>query len=159
METLHRSSTSLSYFPNACLTTLSASVTADDMSIASFIFSIPRNSKKYVAYTFPIADAREKDLIRTLPTFLPNKFIPLDALLVALRVRPNPVERFAKASVIRMMFPLTFGALERVTNNSFRFFASRGMLFTALPDATLPSFPMAATICERLIISKLNEPI
>ena len=129
------------------------------MSIASLSSLNARNKVQYVAYTLPIADARENDLIRTLSTFLPNKFIPLDALLVAPRVRPNPVERFAKASVIRMMFPLTFGALERVTNNSFRFFASRGMLFTALPDATLPSFPMAATICERLIISKLNEPI
>ena len=118
-----------------------------------------RNSDQYVAYTFPIADAREKDLVFILSALLPNRLKPLDALSVAPLVRPNPADRFASASVIRIMFPLTFGAFERVVNNSFRFFASRGMLFTALPDATLPSLPMAVTICERLVISKLNEPI
>jgi hypothetical protein len=45
----------------------------------------------------------------------------------------------ASAFVMRIMFSLTFGAVERVVNNCFKFFASKGMFVIALPDATPPS--------------------
>ena len=53
----------LSYCPNVCLTTFSTSVRLEAMSIASFIFPNPRNNRKYDAYNFPIADARENDFL------------------------------------------------------------------------------------------------
>ena len=159
METLHRSSTSFSYFPNACLTTLSASVTADDMLMASLSSLNTRNKDQYVAYTFPIADARENADFLVKFTLFPNK-LKLFAKLVAAVPDDLPVlANLDKASVILTRFSLTAGALESSFIKFLSSTVSLGKFATACVDAFPPSRLIDVTKLVKLAVSNFNAPI
>ena len=102
----------LSYCPNVCLTTFSTSVSEDDMSIASPSSLNPRNKAQYVAYTFPIADARENDFLVTAEAPELNPLNELVMLFAAVPAAPPVRDNFANAFVMSIIFRLTLGAFD-----------------------------------------------
>ena len=129
------------------------------MSIASLIFEKARNNSQYDAYSFPNAAARLKLLLFALFAD-PLKMFKLFPRDVAALPDDAPVfAKLASASVIRMMFALTLGAFESVSNRYLRLSASKGMLFTALPLATLPNLDMDVTRLLMFVISNFSSPI
>ena len=129
------------------------------MSIASLIFEKARNNSQYDAYSFPKAAARLKLLLFALFAD-PLKMFKLFPSDVAALPDDAPVfAKLASASVIRMMFALTLGAFESVSNRYLRLSASKGMLFTALPLATLPNLDIDVTRLLMFVISNFSSPI
>ena len=74
------------------------------MSIASFIFPNPLNNRKYDAYNFPIADARENDFLVALEAPEVNPLNELVMLLDAVPAAPPVLANFASAFVMLIRF-------------------------------------------------------
>ena len=82
------------------------------MSIASFIFPNPRNNRKYDAYSFPIADARENDFLVAVEALELNQLNDPVMLFAAVPAAPPVLANFASAFVMLIRFWLTIGAFD-----------------------------------------------
>ena len=89
----------------------------------------PRNKAQYVAYTFPIADARENDFFVTADALELNPLNELVMLFAAVPAAPPVRDNFANAFVMSIIFRLTLGAFDnsdiscRIATASFGIFS------------------------------------